>query len=208
MTEATETAAPETTPSAATVDQPDSAPASQETVLTADAGQPQEQPDGEQGAQEAEQPQGAPEAYDLEFDDGFEIDTDVLEQFQGLAKELGISNEAAQKLIDLQASLNAKSAEASQQRLEGLRAEWANQTRNDPEFGGEHYDANVAVAAKTMQAFGDDSLRQLLNDSGLGNHPALVKFCHRIGKAISEDRLVLPGSQSAPKEMSIVDAFS
>ncbi|MEC7472463.1 MAG: hypothetical protein VX946_03765 [Pseudomonadota bacterium] len=59
---------------------------------------------------------------------------------------------------------------------------------------------------KAIEKFGSPELRQVLNDSGLGNHPELVKFCHRIGKAISDDSLVLGGTQGKD-EMTIVDAF-
>lgn len=168
------------------------------TVLT--GAQPGETKTDEQSTETAktDEPQGAPEQYEaFSFGEGAEFDQEVLADFQGLAKELNLPQATAQKLVDLQAKLYAKQAEASQQQLQTLRSEWANQVRNDPEFGGANYDANVAIAAKTMQAFGSDSLRQLLNDSGLGNHPEMVKFAHRIGMAISEDRLVMGGTQNA-----------
>lgn len=151
---------------------------------------------------------GAPEDYgDFSFPEGVEIDADVMTEFKGLAKELGITQEAAQKLIDLQASMEEKRAETLQQMVADQSQQWANQVKNDPEIGGENYDQSVALAVKTIETFGSPELRTLLNDSGLGNHPELVKFCHRIGKAISEDKLVMGGTQNSSGEMSIVDAF-
>lgn len=200
MDQATETAgaATEATADTTTAATQEVAQATTEsTLLTA---QPGETKTDEQSAEaaKADQPQGAPEQYEaFSFGEGAEFDQEVLADFQGLAKELNLPQATAQKLVDLQAKLYAKQAEASQQQLQTLRSEWANQVRNDPEFGGANYDANVAIAAKTMQAFGSDSLRQLLNDSGLGNHPEMVKFAHRIGMAISEDRLVMGGTQKA-----------
>lgn len=209
MTDETTTAdAQDTTAAPAAVEQSDAAPATTETTTTltppaADAGQ-----EADAGAEQADKPTGPPDEYaDFAVGEGAEIDADVLNDFKGIAKELGLTQEGAQKLIDLQTAMAAKSEKALTDSREGLRKQWSEAVRNDPEFGGEKYDENVAIAAKTMQAFGDDTLRTLLNDSGLGNHPALVKFCHRIGKAISEDRLVMPGTQAPPAEMSIVDAF-
>ena len=159
---------------------------------------------------DAAKPTGAPEAYtDFTLPEGIDMDVGTLDAFKGLAKELNIPQEAAQKLIDLQTTLVAKQADAYQQAVVAQGQKWAAEVKNDPELGGENYDKSVASAIKVIQSFGDPALTELLNDSGLGNHPALFKFCHRISAAISEDKFVMPGSQSnAPKEMTIVDAFS
>ena len=199
------------------------APAADGTVLTPPAPAAAPAPDAtktpEQIQQEADAaakakaaeatPDGAPEAYaDFTLADGFEMDGEILESFKGLAKELNVSQEKAQKFIDLQSQLATKQAEAYQAAVVAQGQQWAAEIKNDPELGGENYDKSVANAVKVIQAFGDKSLSHLLNESGLGNHPALFKFCHRISAAISEDKFVLPGSQTdTPKEMTIVDAF-
>ncbi len=156
-----------------------------------------------------DKPAGAPEAYaDFKLPEGVGMDAPTLDAFKGLAKELNISQESAQKLIDLQSTLVAKQAQEYQAAVVKQSQDWAAEVKNDPELGGENYDKSVASAIKVIQSFGDPALTELLNDSGLGNHPALFKFCHRISAAISEDKFVLPGSQTnAPKEMSIIDAF-
>jgi len=178
-------------------------------------GQQQEaaKPEGEQGGgkdKAGQDDQGKPEApaeyADFSLPEGVEMDAEVLTEFKGIAKELGISQEAAQKLIDLQGRLETQRADAIQQALADQSKQWAEQIRSDKDFGGENYDSNVAVAVKAIEQFGSPELRQVLNDSGLGNHPELVKFCHRIGKAISDDSLVLGGTQGKD-EMTIVDAF-
>ncbi|MGR4041511.1 hypothetical protein [Pseudomonas sp. 910_21] len=151
----------------------------------------------------------APEAYaDFTLPEGYEMDAGTLDAFKGLAKELNIPQASAQKLIDLQTALSTKQAEAYQAAVVAQGQQWAAEIKNDPQLGGENYDKSVASAVKVIQAFGDESLSHLLNESGLGNHPALFKFCHRISAAISEDKFVMPGTQAdAPQEMTIVDAF-
>lgn len=201
MTDSTPASAPEAPNSAATdvqsgatVETPEQAPATLETPAP-------EKTDGDG------QPQGAPEDYaDFKLADGAELDAEVLTSFKGIAKELGISQEAAQKLIDLQGQLDSKRMQA----LEAAQAEqsqrWADAVKADKELGGENYDKTVETAIKAVEKFGSPELRSLLNETGIGNHPELVKFCHRIGKALSEDNLVMGGHQNA-REMSIVDAF-
>ena len=159
---------------------------------------------------DAAKPTGAPEAYtDFTLPEGMEMDVEVLGAFKNLAKELNIPQAKAQQLIDFQTQLATKQAEEYQAAVVKQSQEWAASIKNDPEIGGENYEKNVESAIKVIQSFGDPALTELLNQSGLGNHPALFKFCHRISAAISEDKFVLPGSQAnAPKEMTIVDAFS
>lgn len=153
-------------------------------------------------------PEGAPEAYaDFTLADGFEMDGEILESFKGLAKELNVSQEKAQKFIDLQSQLATKQADAYQAAVVAQGQQWAAEIKNDPQLGGENYDQSVASAVKVIQAFGDESLSHLLNESGLGNHPALFKFCHRISAAISEDKFVMPGSQTTTGRKSNEEVF-
>lgn len=151
----------------------------------------------------------APEAYtDFTLPEGFEMDADTLGAFKGLAKELNISQASAQKLIDMQTALSTKQAEAHQAAVVKQSQDWVAEIKNDPVLGGANFEKSAASAVKVIQAFGDEGLTSLLNESGLGNHPALFKFCHRVSQAIAEDKFVIPGNQAdAPKEMSIVDAF-
>lgn len=155
------------------------------------------------------EPQGAPEAYaSFKLPEGMELDSEVLGEFTAFAKELNLSQDKAQKIVDFQAKLAAKQADEYQAAALKQGQEWASQVKNDPELGGDNYEKSVASAVKVIQSFGDDGLRDLLNNTGLGNHPALFKFCHRVSQAMSEDKFVMPGSQTAaPKEMSIIDAF-
>ena len=151
---------------------------------------------------------GAPEAYeDFKLPEGMEMDADVLGEFKGLAKELNIPQDKAQKLIDFQTQLASKQAEQYQAAVTKQAQDWAASIKNDPEVGGENYDKSVESAIKVIQSFGDPALTELLNTSGLGNHPALFKFCHRISAAISEDKFVLPGSQTTTGRKSNEEVF-
>ena len=172
-------------------------------------GDPAKPEDGKPKDAATDKPQGAPEAYtDFTLPEGMDMDAGVLGEFTGLAKELNLPQAAAQKLIDLQAKIANQQAEAYQTAVLKQGEQWAAAVKNDPELGGENYDKSVASAVKVIQAFGDDGLRDLLNNTSLGNHPALFKFCYRVSQSISEDKFVLPGNQpAAANEMSIIDAF-
>jgi len=66
-----------------------------------------------------------------------------------------------------------------------LRAEW-----------GEAYDRNVEIAQKAVSAFGGEEAKAFFNESGLGNHPAMIKMMVAAGKNIGEDRLLSTGTKN------------
>jgi len=184
------------------------------------AGQQQETPEAkaEREAAEAKAKTEVPEAYaEFKIPEGVQADTELLAEFSAVAKELGLTQDQAQKLVDLQAKTAIADTTARQQQLDQALAaqseRWANEIKNDPELGGAKFDSTIATAVKAMQAFGSPELRQLLNDSGIGNHPSMVKLFHSIGTSISEDKIVIPGTDSSTTEKSAAqimfgDAFN
>jgi hypothetical protein len=153
----------------------------------------QQATEGQQGAEATTEakPQGAPENYEFAFDEGVSVADGVLESFKGVAKELNLPNEAAQKVLNQMAP--AIQAHQSAQ-LEAMRNEWATAATTDTEFGGEKLQENLSVAKKALDTFGTPELRKLLNESGLGNHPEIIRAFYRAGKATSEDGFVAGGS--------------
>ena len=139
---------------------------------------------------EQETKEGAPETY--EFNDKVadapeELDPEVLTAFGEVAKELDLPQDAAQKVLDKVAPvIQARQAE----QVEKARTEWAQKSQSDNEFGGENLSANLETAKTALNAFGTDSFKELLSESGLGNHPEVIRFMYRAGKAISEDSYV------------------
>ncbi len=116
-----------------------------------------------------------------------ELDPEVLTAFGDVAKELNLSQEAAQKVLDKVAPVvQAKQAKA----LEDAKAGWVNDSQSDEEFGGENFDANLKTAKSALDTFGNDALKSLLVETGFGNHPEIIRFMYRAGKAISEDSYV------------------
>lgn len=134
-----------------------------------------------------DKPAGAPEKYEFKAPEGREFDAKVLEQFSEVAKELNLSEADAQKVIDkIAPALAAKQTEV----VEAARAQWETDAKADKEFGGDKLTENLAVAKKALDQFGTPELRELLNTSGLGNHPEIIRAFFRAGKAISEDKFV------------------
>ena len=139
---------------------------------------------------ESETPEGAPDNYEFESkvaDAPHELDSEVLTAFGDVAKELNLPQEAAQKVLDKVAPvIQARQAKA----LEDAKAGWVKDSQADEEFGGENLNDNLEVAKTALDAFGNDALKSLLVETGFGNHPEIIRFMYRAGKAISEDSYV------------------
>ena len=138
--------------------------------------------EGEQG-----KPQGAPEKYEFKAAEGTTFDDAVIGAFSEAAKELNLSQDAAQKVLDKVAPvIQARQAE----QIAVAHAAWADSAKADKEFGGDKLGENLAVAKKALETFGTPELRTLLNESGMGNHPEVIRAFYRAGKAISEDKFI------------------
>lgn len=186
------TAAPATaTPPAAT-----SAPSA--TPPAAPPADPAQAP----AAAPAAAPQGE-ESYDLTAPEGSQFDDETLGELKALAKESKMPKEQAQKLADLGVKAVQKYHERMTAQYEQQQQQWVNDSRADKEFGGDKLNQNLAVAKRALDTFGTPELTKLLNESGLGNHPEVIRYNFRVAQALSEDRVV-PGSvkPSAPNAQS------
>lgn len=132
----------------------------------------------------------------LALPEGMQLDEGLMEQFAPLAKDLGLNQEQGQKLIEMHTQALQSMHEQVTKAFGDTVASWAETAKTDKEIGGDKYTENVATAVKAIDRFGSPELRAALNETGLGNHPELIRFCLRIGKAISEDAFGPDAGQS------------
>lgn len=150
-------------------------------------------------APKTEAPQ-VPEAYEFQMPEGITLDQAAQDEFSAVAKELKLDQATAQRVADV----GIKMAQRQQEIFETTKAMWAEQARADKDIGGDKFDQNLAAAVKTLNAFGSQELKDVLNASGLGNHPAVIKFLVNANKAISEDGFV----SGSPKGAAQADVAS
>lgn len=152
---------------------------------------------------EGDKPQGAPEKYEFKAPEGVKLDEGVIGEFETVAKELGLSQDAAQKLVEkIAPKMAERTAAAQAEAFTAFRADLVNQVKTDKELGGEKLSENLAVAKKALDSLGTPALRTLLEQSGLGDHPEVIRMFYKAGKAISEDGFVPGGRQPSKGEQS------
>lgn len=155
-----------------------------------------------------EAPQGAPETYaEFTMPEGVTFDKDLGNELVSFAKEHNLTQEQAQKVADLGAkqaqTLTQRFAEAQKAQV----AKWETDSKADKEFGGDQLNENLGVANKFLGTFATPEFKQLLVESGLGNHPEMIRMMVRVGKAISQDKFVAGGNASARSGTSMAERF-
>jgi hypothetical protein len=150
-------------------------------------------PADQQSAKPDEQanPAGAPEKYEaFKLADGA-LTADEVAAVEKLARDLNLPQDAAQKLAETRAADKAAFNQQMQQTLSDKRAEWVDAVKADKDIGGDKLPESLAVAKKGLQ-FADPqgTVAKLLESTGFGDHPDVIRLFHRIGTQISEDRFV------------------
>lgn len=103
-----------------------------------------------------------------------------------------LSQDQAQKYIDLHVAAVQESVKANIKAFNDMQTEWVSKIKADPQIGGANFDSKTVPAiAKAIDTFCTDDasrkeFREAVSLTGIGNHPAYVKFMARIGAAVSE----------------------
>lgn len=121
-----------------------------------------------------------PEKYDLKLQQDSVLDTSVVDEIAAIARERGLSNEQAQAALDEVEGKTKATREANLQR-------WSAETKaafkdEDPTA----FDKTLKLARDRFIPK-DSPLARLLDQSGYGSHPAVVKHFYELGKAMRED---------------------
>lgn len=131
-----------------------------------------------------------PEAYAFkDLPEGYAMSEQQLAEVSPLFKELGLTQEQADKLVAFDAKRALAAEQAGLEQRQGLVTGWEKSLREDATFGGANFDANVGVAQKALAQFGTPELSTMLKESGLGSHPEVVRLFHRIGQQLAEGQL-------------------
>lgn len=131
---------------------------------------------------------GAPEAYEMfKMPEGMTLNEEAAEAFSGVAKELNLTQDQAQRLVDIQSAQVNTFSQAQEQAKADQQAEWSKSSQTDAEYGKGKYDASLNTARAAMREVGTPELVSALDETGMGDHPEFIRFFYRVGKAIGED---------------------
>lgn len=139
----------------------------------------------------------------LSFPQEVSVRPEIWDEFKNLAREINLSPQNAQRLIDLEsraAQLAGRNGDAARQEI--LQS-WADKTKA---LFGPGYEKEIDVALRAADAFGGAELRDLLEATGLGNHPVVVKTFNQIGRLMGEDEFI-GGAQTRGTDKTFTEAL-
>jgi hypothetical protein len=141
---------------------------------------------------------GAPDEYsDFSVPEGVVMDEAALGDLKGQLKDMGASQDQAQKIIDLQVKTNAKAYEAQVEAWQKTQSDWKEAAQNDEEYGKGDFEANMVIARRGMREVGGAPLAEALDKTGMGSHPEFIRAFYRMGKAIGEDSFSIGGTSGS-----------
>ncbi len=160
-------------------------------------------PESQQHQQQQQQPivedaPTRPSYGEFKLPEGVNVDAESLKPATELFAETGLSQDQAQKFIDLAMARETAAAHKSVQAFVDLQNQWVSEIKADPDIGGDRLKASLASANRAIDRLDVPGLREALNFTGAGNHPAIVKAFVRLGQMIAEDRF-RPGHIARPQ---------
>lgn len=136
---------------------------------------------------------GAPEGGEYKFepspDSSVHMDEESLKAFGGIAKELNLSQEAAQKIVNGMEPLLAKTVSRN-------RAIWGEAARQDPQFGGADFENNMKAVRRAYAATTTEGFRQILQASGLDSHPEVIRHFYELSQRLGEGKYITSSGAS------------
>lgn len=160
--------------------------------------------DGGKPKDDEEKPkeEGAPEAYEhFKVPEGISYDEEAAKEFGDLAKELNLTQEQAQKLVDVYAKKQAAQHEALADHLNKMKESWV----------GDIKKSRSALAVKGAE-LGDEAFVELMNGRDknlpgivLADHPAVAGYLAKVGEMMSEKPMAEGASSTGDR--SIADSL-
>jgi hypothetical protein len=144
-------------------------------------------------------PAGAPEKYEAwTVPEGYELDAGLVEEASPIFKDLGLTQEQSQKLVDFYAKHALKSSEEAIAAWTKTRTDWRTSMKSDPELGKlVGRDGNfgpdsplVSTIDRALVGLQNPKLvsdfKDAMNLTGAGDNPAFVRVLHALAKQVTE----------------------
>lgn len=147
----------------------------------------------------------APEQYDLKLpEQSTDLDAKLVERTGAIARDLGLPQDAAQKMLDAVVKEVGLHHQAALEAYKPDGVEWKKQVEGwetaaiaDTEIGGsaDALKASGELGKRVLATFGSETIYKFLHETGFGSHPDVIRLLRRIGKAMDEGSLVTAGAQ-------------
>lgn len=139
----------------------------------------------------------APAAYALRIPEGSMLDSNALQRIEAESRQRGLSNEEAQRVVDIESramtEFNNQSQKALTESVEMWKKEWA----SDAEIGGDKHKASVDAVSKVLADYATPDFVKSLETTGLRHNVEFGRLLYRLYVATGAgNSVVIPGNNS------------
>lgn len=141
--------------------------------------------------------------YELKAPDGVELSPEGLKAFNEFANTNKLPEATAKQIAEWYGKHSAEVAKAQVAQWQQVNDGWTKAAKEDKEYGGDKFDSTVVNARAVINKFSNEKeFKDMLNATGAGNHPEMIRFLHRVHEATKEDRMV-PGTSTGGETVSL-----
>ncbi len=157
-----------------------------------------------EGDKKPEEKTGAPEKYEpFTVPEGKELSADIVTKAESTFKELNLTQEQGQKLVDIWNEQAATLSDRLDEMVAAQRNEWREAIAKDKTLGNgtdNLSDASKKSISDAIASVGDakaqTALKAALDLTGAGDHPDIVRAFVALGKLVGEGNAVRGGGPS------------
>ena len=109
---------------------------------------------------------------------------DMAQNFRNQAHQLGLSQKQASELMNWYSEVQSGVDSSDDEDFASEQVQWVADLQKE---WGDSYIKNTKLAERAFRQFGSEDALEVMNATGLGSHPALVKMFSQIGQFLAED---------------------
>lgn len=140
-----------------------------------------------------------PESYDLSLPKDTELHEDFLEDVRTYAKDNQLTQDQAASLLVREVASEQEFLDFHLGETQRISDGWLQESKDDKNFGGDKWEATTARVKSYMGKFFGEEAMKLFDETGMGNHPALVEGFNKLALQGEEDSLEKGRKAEAPK---------
>ena len=109
---------------------------------------------------------------------------EMADNFRNQAHQLGLSQKQASELMNWYSEVQSGVDSSDDEDFASEQVQWVADLQKE---WGDSYIKNTKLAERAFRQFGSEDALEVMNATGLGSHPALVKMFSQIGQFLAED---------------------
>jgi hypothetical protein len=125
----------------------------------------------------------------VQLPEGVQRNEEMEAWYKDTAHKFGLSAKQAAGLYQEYMTFAGQSLEAGNVQLEQMRDKVEGELKKE---WGAAYETRMKQAVAPLKQFADEDFVEFLNTTGLGSHPSMIKFMHKVSTQLGEDSVSDP----------------